>query len=29
VCLMVALIVFRHRDNIARLIKGSEQKVPT
>lgn len=28
-CLMVALIVFRHRDNIARLIKGSEQKVPT
>ncbi|MFO7299566.1 MAG: glycerol-3-phosphate 1-O-acyltransferase PlsY [Actinomycetes bacterium] len=29
VCLMVALIVFRHRENVARLIKGSEQKVPT
>ena len=27
--LIVVLIVFRHKDNISRLIKGSEQKVTT
>ncbi|HEX6947323.1 MAG TPA: glycerol-3-phosphate 1-O-acyltransferase PlsY [Acidimicrobiia bacterium] len=28
-CLMVALIIFRHRSNIMRMVRGSEQKVPT
>ena len=28
-CLMVVLILFRHRANIMRMIKGSEQKVTT
>ena len=28
-CLMVVLVLFRHRANIMRMIKGSEQKVTT
>lgn len=28
-CATVVLVVFRHKDNIMRMIQGSEQKVPT